>query len=305
MSNTEQKQPEKEVVSINKLLEAGVYFGHKKDKWNPKMKPFIHSTKNGTHIIDVSKTHKALELAFKLLSKAAEKGSTFIFVGTKKHAKDVIKEQALRTNSAYVNERWLGGTLTNSKTIFSRMRVMEDLENLEKRGFEGYTKKEGILMKKELDKLHRNLNGIRPLVRTPQIMIVADPNEDLIAIKEARKKNVKVIGIIDTNTDPELVDLGIPANDDSVKSLNLIITILGDAIVHGKGGTTKYAYQPDDKIVLPQDEKPQNNNPRMKTDAKGGAKTPAKVISSRKLSEKKIKNNDEEIKEKEVQEQGE
>ena len=256
MSNTnvEEQKVEKEVVSINKLLEAGVYFGHKKDRWNPKMKPFIHGVKNGTHIINVSKTHKALELVFKLISKAAEKGSTFIFVGTKKQARDVIKEQAIRTNSAYVNERWLGGTLTNSKTIFSRLRVMEDLEELEKRNFEGYTKKEGILMKKELEKLRKNLNGIKPLQRTPQFMIVADPNEDLIAIKEAKKRNVKVIGIIDTNTDPELVDLGIPANDDSVKSLNLIITILGDAIIHGKGGQTKYAYQPDELIVLPQEE---------------------------------------------------
>ena len=223
------------------------------------MKPFIHGVKNGTHIIDVSKTYKALELAFKLLSKAAEKGSTFIFVGTKKQAKETIKEQALRTNSSYVNERWLGGTLTNSKTIFSRIRVMEDLENLESRNFEGYTKKEGILMKKELEKLHKNLNGIRNLQRVPHFMIVADPNEDLIAIKEAKKKNVKVIGIIDTNTDPELVDLGIPANDDSIKSLNLILTILGDAIVVGKGGQPKYAFQTDEMIVLPQEENRPNS----------------------------------------------
>ncbi len=256
----EQKSDEKEIVSLNKLLEAGVYFGHKKYKWNPKMKPFIHGVKNGTHIIDVSKTHKALELAFKLISKAAEKGSTFIFVGTKKQAKDVIKEQAIRTNSAYVNERWLGGTLTNSKTIFSRLRVMEDLENLEQKGFEGYTKKEGILMRKKLEKLHKNLNGIRPLQRTPQFMIVADPNEDLIAIKEAKKRNVKVIGILDTNTDPDLVDLGIPANDDSIKSLNLIITILGDAIVYGKGGQPKYAYQSDEAIVLPQEDRSNLNS---------------------------------------------
>ena len=263
--NTEEQKVEKEVVSVNKLLEAGVYFGHKKDRWNPKMKPFIH-------IINVSKTHKALELAFKLISKAAEKGSTFIFVGTKKQARDVIKEQAIRTNSAYVNERWLGGTLTNSKTIFSRLRVMEDLEELEKRNFEGYTKKEGILMKKELEKLHKNLNGIKPLQRTPQFMIVADPNEDLIAIKEAKKRNVKVIGIIDTNTDPELVDLGIPANDDSVKSLNLIITILGDAIIHGKGGQTKYAYQPDELIVLPQEEHKSTFNNRNNNEQSNGPK---------------------------------
>lgn len=258
-NNLNSDKEDKQIISLNKLLEAGVYFGHKKEKWNPKMKPFIHGSKNGTHIIDVSKTYKALELAYKLLSKAAEKGSTFIFVGTKKQAKDVIKEQALRTNSSYVNERWLGGTLTNSRTIFSRIRIMEDLEELESRNFEGYTKKEGILKKKELDKLHKNLNGIRNLQRAPQFMIVADPNEDLIAVKEAKKKNVKIIGVIDTNTDPELVDLGIPANDDSTKSLNLIITILGDAIVSGKGGQTKYAYQSDDKIILPSEELKNNN----------------------------------------------
>lgn len=270
MSTTnEEKKNENEIISINKLLEAGVYFGHKKDKWNPKMKPFIHGVKNGTHIINVSKTYKALELAFKLISKATEKGSTFIFVGTKKQAREIIKEQAIRTNSAYVNERWLGGTLTNSKTIFSRLRVMEDLEELEKRNFEGYTKKEGILMKKKLEKLQKNLNGIKPLQRVPQFMIVADPNEDLIAIKEAKKRNVKVIGIIDTNTDPELVDLGIPANDDSVKSLNLIITILADAIIYGKGGQTKYAYQPDNLIVLPQEENKNNYASRNNNNEQG------------------------------------
>lgn len=258
MSNiaNEQKKDEKlgQVVSINKLLEAGVYFGHKKDKWNPKMSPFIHGIKNGIHIIDVSKTHKAIEIAYKLIYKMAEKGASFIFVGTKKQAKDVIKEQAIRVNSPYVNERWLGGTLTNSKTIFSRVRAMEDLENLAERNFEGYTKKEGILMKKELEKLHRNLNGIRNMNRAPQFMIVADPNEDLIAVKEAKKKNVKVIGIIDTNTNPDLVDLGIPANDDSAKSINLIITLLADAIVETKGGKTQYAYQSDEAIVLPIDQ---------------------------------------------------
>ena len=260
-SNTtkETTKNEKQIVSINKLLEAGVYFGHKKDKWHPKMAPFIHGSKNGTHIIDVSKTQRALEVAYKLIYKFAEKGATFIFVGTKKQAKAVIKEQALRTNSAYVNERWLGGTLTNSKTIFSRVRAMEDLEELEKRNFEGYTKKEGILMKKELDKLHKNLNGIRNLQRAPQFMIVADPNEDLIAVKEAKKRNVKIIGVIDTNTDPNLVDVGIPANDDSIKSLNLIITVLADAIVEAKGGKLQYAYQPDEAIVLPSDQKEQSN----------------------------------------------
>ena len=192
----------------------------------------------------------------------AEKGASFIFVGTKKQAKDVIKEQAIRTESPYVNERWLGGTLTNSKTIFSRVRAMEDLENLAANNFEGYTKKEGILKRKELEKLQRNLNGIRHMQRIPQFMIVADPNEDLIAVKEARKRNIKVIGVIDTNTNPDLVDLGIPANDDSLKSLNLIITLLADAIIDARGGTLQYAYKTDDQVILPVDQNSQNNQNR-------------------------------------------
>lgn len=242
-----------EIVSTKKLLEAGTYFGHRKSQWNPKMAPYIHTQKMNTHIIDVSKTQKSLELAYKLIFKAAQQGATFIFVGTKRQAKEVIKEQALRTNSAYVSERWLGGTLTNNKTIFTRVRAMEDLEKLEERNFEGFTKKEGILKKKELDKLQKNLQGIRNMNSAPQFMIIADPMDDLIAVKESRKRNIKVIGIIDTDCDPELVDLGIPANDDSVKSLNLIITILADAIVEAKNGTVKFAYQPDDKIILPVD----------------------------------------------------
>lgn len=256
-NENKEKEESKQIISINKLLEAGVYFGHKKDKWNPKMAPFIHGVKNGTHIIDVSKTYKALEIAYKLIYKMAEKGASFIFVGTKKQAKDVIKEQAIRTGSPYVTERWLGGTLTNSKTIFSRVRTMEDLENLEAKNFSGYTKKEGIIMKKELEKLQKNLNGIRNMQRIPQFMIIADPNEDLIAVKEAKKKNIKIIGIIDTNTNPDLVDLGIPANDDSVKSLNLIITILADAIIEAKNGKLKYAFQSDENIILPVDQNAQ------------------------------------------------
>ena len=263
----------KEIVSIKKLLEAGTYFGHRKSQWNPKMAPYIHTQKMNTHIIDVSKTQKSLELAYKLILKAAKKGASFIFVGTKKQAKDTIKEQALRTNSAYVNERWLGGTLTNNKTIFTRVRAMEDLEKLEERNFEGFTKKEGILKKKELDKLQKNLQGIRNMNSAPQFMIIADPMDDIIAVKESRKRNIKVIGIIDTDCDPELVDLGIPANDDSIKSLNLIITILADAIVEAKNGTVKFAYQPDESIILPVDvnkeRRPFTRTPRRFDDADG------------------------------------
>lgn len=248
------------IVSESKLLEAGVYFGHRKNMWNPKMKQYIHTVKHGTHIIDIQKTQKALEFAYSLIYKIAQKGGEFIFVGTKKQAKAIIKEQALRTNSYYVSERWLGGTLTNRKTIFSRVRLMEDLEQLETLNWEGFTKKEGILKKKELDKLQRNLMGIRDMKQVPSIMIIADPQHDLIAIKEAKKeKNIKIIGIADTDCDPTLVDVPIPANDDSIKSLTLILTILADAIVSAKNGETLFAFQDNSKIVLPSDPERKNN----------------------------------------------
>ncbi|MGL5520424.1 MAG: 30S ribosomal protein S2 [Metamycoplasmataceae bacterium] len=246
------KENTEKIVSDSKLLEFGVYFGHKKNMWNPKMKQYIHSTKNKIHIIDIQKTQKALSFAFSFIKKIAEKGGDFIFVGTKRQAKDIIKEQALRTNSFYVNERWLGGTLTNKKTIFSRVKTMENLEEMEANNWEGLTKKEGILQKKELSKLQRNFEGIRNMKFVPSIMIIADPNYDLIAIKEAKKvKNIKIIGIVDTNCDPGLVDIPIPSNDDSIKSLMLILTILADAIVSAKNGQVKFAFQPDEAIVLP------------------------------------------------------
>lgn len=250
----QKNENDKKIISESKLLESGAYFGHKKNMWNPKMKQYIHTTKNGTHIIDVQKTQKALAFAFSLINKIAQKGGEFIFVGTKKQSKKIIKAQALRTNSYYVSERWLGGTLTNKRTIFSRVRTMEDLENLEQLNWEGFTKKEGILMKKNLTKLQKNLMGIRNMKYTPAIMIIADPQHDLIAIKEAKKdKNIKIIGITDTNCDPTLVDVPIPANDDSVKSLILILTILADAISYAKDGTTQFAFKEDEEIILPSD----------------------------------------------------
>nr|WP_318034530.1 30S ribosomal protein S2 [Mesomycoplasma molare] len=256
---------EREIVSKQKLLEAGTYFGHKSSQWNPKMKPYIHTKKLGTHIIDILKTKRALEFAYKLVYKTAQKGASFIFVGTKRQAKKAVEEQALRTNSIYVSERWLGGTLTNNRTIFSRVRQMEDLEKLAETNFDGYTKKEGVLKTKELEKLQKNLQGIRNMKRLPEVMIIADPKNDLIAIKEAKKKGIKVIGILDTDTDPEWVDFGIPANDDSVKSITLILTILADAIVAAKNGKQLFAYQEDEKVVLPEDpdkEKRENNQQR-------------------------------------------
>lgn len=247
----------KQIVSKDKLLEAGVYFGHNKSKWNPKMKPYILTVKKGTHIIDIQKTAKTLDFAYSIIKKFAERGASFIFVGTRRQAKEAVKNNALRTNSYYISERWLGGTLTNNRTIFTRVRRMFDLERLQANNFEGYTKKEGVLFTKELEKLQKNLSGIKNMKGKPNVMIVADPKTDEIAVKEAKKLGIKVIGIVDTNTDPSLVDVAIPANDDSIKSVTLVLTILADAIAEAKGGDVLFAYQEDSKIVLPEDLKPE------------------------------------------------
>lgn len=260
----------KEIVSNAKLLEAGAYFGHKKSKWNPKMKPYIIATKKGTHIMDIQKTKKTLEFAYSIIKKFAARDAQFIFVGTRKQAQATIKDNALRTNSFYVSERWLGGTLTNNKTIFNSVRRMFDLENMAKTNYEGYTKKEGVLFAKELAKLQKNLYGIKSMRSKPQVMIIADPKNDEIAVKEARKLGIKVIGIVDTNCDPNMVDIAIPANDDSIKSVTLIITILADAIASAKGGKQLFAFQNDDAIVLPEELKPE---PRVNKSRFGNTRT--------------------------------
>ena len=249
----EESKNRNEIVSKNKLLESGVYFGHSKSIWNPKMKPYILTTKRGTHIIDILKTKKTLEFAYQIVKKFAEREATFIFVGTKKQAKETIKFNALRTNSFYVSERWLGGTLTNNRTIFARVRRMFDLKKLAENNFEGYTKKEGILFNKELAKLEKNLSGIQNMKSKPNIMIASNPKTDEIAIKEAKKLGIKIIGIVDTNVDPTLVDIAIPGNDDSIKSITLIITIIADSIASVKGGDILFAYQDDSKVNLPQE----------------------------------------------------
>lgn len=263
-ANEQQSKQEtkRTIVSKDKLLEAGAYFGHRKSMWNPKMKEFLFPyAKRGLHMINTNITLQRLEFAYNVLLKFVQKNprTSFIFVGTKKQARDTIKENALRTGSFYVCDRWLGGTLTNAQTIFKRVKAMEELEELEAENFEGYTKKEAILMQKELAKLHKDLNGIRNMYRIPSFMIVADPNVDNIAVREARKKGVKIIGILDSNTDPDLVDFGIPANDDSAKCIALIITVLADAIAVARGGKAKFAYQPDEEVILPEYKKSEDD----------------------------------------------
>ena len=224
------------VISMNYLLEAGVQFGHQKRRWNPKMKEYIFTTRDDIYIIDLQKTVKKLEEAYEALKEIAQNEGKVIFVGTKKQAQEAAEENAVRTNMYFVNERWLGGTLTNFKTIRSRIRRMEDIEKMETDGtFEALPKKEVIKIRKEYDKLNKNLRGIREMKRLPQAMVIVDPRKEEIAIKEAHILGIPVFGVVDTNCDPDVVDYVIPGNDDAVRSVKLLIGALTNAIAEVNG----------------------------------------------------------------------
>ena len=236
------------VVSMNYLLEAGVQFGHQKRRWNPKMKEYIFTTRDDIYIIDLQKTVKKLEEAYEALKAIAEKEGKVLFVGTKKQAQEAAEESAVRTNMYFVNERWLGGTLTNFKTIRSRIRRMEEIEKMETDGtFEALPKKEVIQIRKEYDKLNKNLRGIREMKRMPQAMVIVDPRKEEIAIKEARILGIPVFGIVDTNCDPDMVDYVIPGNDDAVRSVKLLIGALTNAIAEVNGNEIIDYVSDDDK----------------------------------------------------------
>ena len=224
------------VISMNYLLEAGVHFGHQKRRWNPKMKEYIYTTRDDIYIIDLQKTVKKIEEAYDAMKEIAQAGGKVLFVGTKKQAQEAAEECAVRTNNYFVNERWLGGTLTNFKTIRSRIRRMEEIENMEKDGtFEALPKKEVIQIRKEYDKLNKNLRGIREMKRLPQAMVIVDPRKEEIAIKEAHILGIPVFGVVDTNCDPDVVDYVIPGNDDAVRSVKLLIGALTNAIAEVNG----------------------------------------------------------------------
>ena len=224
------------VVSMNYLLEAGVHFGHQKRRWNPKMKEYIFSTRDDIYIIDLQKTAKKIEEAYEVVKSIAENGGKFLFVGTKKQAQEAAEESANRTGMYFVNERWLGGTLTNFKTIKSRVKRLEEIEKQEKDGtFDLLPKKEVIGIKKEYDKLNKYLRGIRDMKKLPDALIIVDPKKEEIAIKEARILGIPVFGIVDTNCDPDMVDYVIPGNDDAVRSVKLMIGVLTNAIAEVNG----------------------------------------------------------------------
>ena len=224
------------VVSMSYLLEAGVHFGHQTKRWNPKMKEYIFTSRDDIYIIDLEKTVECIEKAYAEIKKIADNGGKFLFVGTKKQASEVSQEEALRSESFYVTERWLGGTLTNFRTIRRRVKRLEEIENMEKNGsFELLPKKEVIGLKKEYDKLNKVLAGIRDMDRLPNALIIVDPKKEINAIREARKLNIPVFGIVDTNCDPDDVDFVIPGNDDAVRAVKVVLGVLNNAICESKG----------------------------------------------------------------------
>ena len=224
------------VVSMSYLLEAGVHFGHQTKRWNPKMKEYIYTSRDDIYIIDLQKTQALIEEAYAEIKSIADNGGSFLFVGTKKQASEVAKEEAIRSQSYYVTERWLGGTLTNFRTIRSRVKRLEQIEKMEADGkFDLLPKKEVVGLKKEHDKLEKILGGIREMVKLPQAIIIVDPKKEANAIHEARKLNIPVFGIVDTNCDPDDVDFVIPGNDDAVRSVKVILGVLANAICESKG----------------------------------------------------------------------
>ena len=225
------------VTSMKQLLEAGVHFGHQTRRWNPKMKKYIYGERNGIHIIDLQITVDLVEEAYKFVVDQVKQDKTVLFVGTKKQAQEAIQQEAERCGMYYVNSRWLGGTLTNFKTIRTRIDRLNKLDNMEKTGeFDLLPKKEVLGLKAERDKLLYNLGGIREMKSLPGVMFVVDPNCELNAVKEARKLNIPVVAITDTNCDPDLVDYVISGNDDAIRAVKLIASIIADAVIEAKQG---------------------------------------------------------------------
>ena len=218
------------VVGMSNLLEAGVHFGHQTKRWNPTMKEYIYSTRDDIYIMDLQKTVDALEKSYEVLKNIVSEGGKILFVGTKKQAQEVCREEAERTGMFYMTERWLGGTLTNFKTIKNRVYRLEQIENMEKDGtFEKLPKKEVVGLKKEYDKLNKNLCGIRNMEKLPQAVIIVDSTKEYNAIREANRLGIPVFGLIDTNCDPDNIDYIIPGNDDAVKSIKVILGVLNNA----------------------------------------------------------------------------
>ncbi|MBR1572749.1 MAG: 30S ribosomal protein S2 [Lachnospiraceae bacterium] len=228
------------VISMKQLLEAGVHFGHQTRRWNPKMAPYIYTERNGIHIIDLQKSVGKVDEAYDAVFDIAEQGGIILFVGTKKQAQDAIKQEAERCGMFYVNERWLGGMLTNFKTIESRIARLKEIEKMEEDGiFDVLPKKEVIKLKKELEKLTKNLGGIKEMGRIPDAIFIVDPKKERICVQEAHALGIPLIGISDTNCDPDELDYVIPGNDDAIRAVKLIVGTMADAVIEAKQGTVE------------------------------------------------------------------
>ena len=225
------------VVAMKQLLEAGVHFGHQTRRWDPRMAEYIFQARNGIHIIDLQKTSKKLDEAYDFVREQAEEGKTILFVGTKKQAQDCMKEAALKCGMYYVDKRWLGGMLTNFDTIQTRIKRLKDLEAMAEDGtFDVLPKKEVILLKKEMDKLEKNLCGIKEMKELPGVIFLVDPKKERIAVLEAKKLGIPLVGLVDTNCNPDDVDYVIPGNDDAIRAVKLIADVMANAVIEGKQG---------------------------------------------------------------------
>lgn len=244
------------VISMKQLLEAGVHFGHQTRRWNPKMKKYIFTERNGIYIIDLQKTVKKVDEAYNFLKQVSEDGGKVLFVGTKKQAQESIKNEAERAGQFYVNQRWLGGILTNYKTISIRVKRISEIEKMEEDGlFEVLPKKEVVEIKKEYDRLIKFLGGIRDMKSMPQALFVVDPRKERNAIAEARKLHIPIVGIVDTNCDPDEIDYVIPANDDAIRAVKLLTGKMADAILEGQQGVSNEEVAAEQNIDLKEEDK--------------------------------------------------
>ena len=232
------------VISMKQLLEAGVHFGHQTRRWNPKMAPYIFTERNGIHIIDLQKSVGKVDEAYRAVFEIAQQGGTILFVGTKKQAQDAVKTEAERCGMYYVNERWLGGMLTNFKTIQSRVERLKAIERMSEDGtFDVLPKKEVIELKKEWSKLEKNLGGIKEMKRVPDAIFIVDPKKERICVQEAHTLGIPLIGICDTNCDPEELDYVIPGNDDAIRAVKLIVSKMADAVIEANQGAAEEYYE--------------------------------------------------------------
>ena len=225
------------VVAMKQLLEAGVHFGHQTRRWDPRMAEYIFQARNGIHIIDLQKASKKIDEAYEFIKEQVEEGKTVLFVGTKKQAQECMKEAAIKSGMFYVDQRWLGGMLTNFDTIQKRIQRLKDLETMEQDGtFDVLPKKEVIILKKEMEKLEKNLGGIKDMEELPGVIFLVDPKKERIAILEAKKLGIPTVGIVDTNCNPEDLDYPIPGNDDAIRAVKLIADVMANAVIEGKQG---------------------------------------------------------------------